>query len=126
MLVVSITRLDRNTRVAPEVGALHDKRAARVLGIREGPIGVLGSSETLFQRLRFQRLGMAVLGLHTVLRNSGLKGLALKKAKWVPVFLSPQNPPLMDVLTVGLEADSSERTRMCPYHAAPGERVPVT
>jgi hypothetical protein len=42
MLVVSITRLDRNTRVAPGVGALHDERAARVLGIREGPIGVLG------------------------------------------------------------------------------------
>jgi hypothetical protein len=40
MLVVSITRLDGNTRVAPEVGALHDERAARELGIREGPICV--------------------------------------------------------------------------------------
>jgi hypothetical protein len=50
MLVVSITRLDGNTRVAPEVGALHDERAVRELGIREGPICAQGSSGTLFQR----------------------------------------------------------------------------
>jgi hypothetical protein len=44
----------------------------------------------------------------------------------VPTFLSSQTLPLMDVLTLGLDAGSSERTRTYLYQAAPANRVPVT